>query len=61
MSSKAPGKASGNAEIRGIVARLVQKEKQVTQLQADLETLRGKLQPPQSESVSIHDIILLLS
>lgn len=47
LPSKAPGKTGPNAEIRGFVTRLVQKEKQVAQLQADLVRLQSKSQAPQ--------------
>jgi hypothetical protein len=56
-SSKSSGKTGGNTEIRGLVARLVQKEKQVAQLQVDLENARGK---SQTEPVRIHSLAFSL-
>ena len=42
------GSKSGTGEVHGLVMKLVQKEKQVVQLQAEVERLRG--QNPTAES-----------
>jgi hypothetical protein len=60
-SAKSSGKTGGNAEIRGLVTRLVQKEKQVAQLEVELEDARGKSQNSQTEPVCVYSIPMDLS